>query len=1239
MRILIDMQGAQSSGSRNRGIGRYTNSLIKEIISNKGEDQIDILFNGSFPESIYEIRENFGHLLTDDHFHIWYPLESSKFLNENIFNREASELLLEACVARLNPDIILITSLFEGLTDNAVTSVNKIFQNHLVAVILYDLIPFIYKDKYLSNPIVYKWYESKLNFLKKSNLQLSISESSKQESIKYLETNPYSIVNISTAADDHFKPFEIKTSAKQSLLKKYNILKSFVLYTGGIDFRKNIEGLINAYAMLDQEFRRNFQLVIVCSINNDSRKQLLELGQTQGLKEQELIFTGFVPENDLVNLYNLCELFVFPSIHEGFGLPALEAMCCGAAVIGSNTSSLPEVIGHADALFNPNDPKDIKDKIQQTLSDQAFKKSLQSHSLKQSKLFSWKHSAKIALDAIRKTVNDSIALSSNDIHSKKDSNNKPLLAYVSPLPPQKSGIAFYSAELLQYLGKHYKIHVISNTEEVNDPWVSANCELKTVEWFENNSFFYERVIYHFGNSDFHWYMYSLLQKIPGLVVLHDFFLSNSLSHLSWSLNDINLLVNGLLKNHGYYAVKELGLFEPGEIEKKYPCSYSVINNALGVIFHSNYSINLAKQWYGEYLSPNFHYVPLLSLVEKRSSLDRAKSREALNINKNDFLICSFGLVAQTKLNDRLIDAFLTKIHKLGNVKLVFVGEVPELEYKHKLLSKMSKVEGQVQITGWVDDKTYRLYTMAADLAIQLRKDSRGETSRAVLDCMRRGLPVIVNNCGPMSEIPNSAAIKLPYNFKDSELTNAILSLYDNKDYLEALSNKALEYINQHHEPELCATRYRDLIEKYYNKSKPVTHKLLKEITELKSNEVNDIDYLSVAAVIDKSLPLQINKRQIFIDISTLKKIDARTGIQRVVRTIINLWLNQLYSDYVIEPVYADDEKTGFFYARQFIMKNQGLKFSLEKDELITYNKGDIFIGLDLSHSAVINQNAFLNQMKNFGIKIYFVVYDLLPIEYPEFFWSPEVSDLHTKWANLISQYTGVFCISKTVAIKFKKFINSNLSVNRNKLKIETFSLGCDQKDFSSNVGLPENSNELLKKIKSKITLLMVGTIEPRKGHKQVLDAFKLLSHKNNDIILLIIGKIGWGSESIIEDVKSDSLLEKNIFLLNDVSDEFLDQIYISASALIAASYDEGLGLPVIEAANHNLPIIARDTEIFREVCNDAAFYFKTKEPEELAKTILEWIDEFKINKHPKSNSIVRVSWADSANELLKLATK
>ena len=147
MRIVIDMQGAQSTGSRNRGIGRYTLSLAQAIVRNRGNHEVFLALNGLFPDAIEPIRAAFDELLPQENIRVWQaPGPVHSVSNENNWRRHTAELVREAFLASLKPDIVVVSSLFEGLVDDAVTSVGTLSNTVPTAVLLYDLIPLIQRS-------------------------------------------------------------------------------------------------------------------------------------------------------------------------------------------------------------------------------------------------------------------------------------------------------------------------------------------------------------------------------------------------------------------------------------------------------------------------------------------------------------------------------------------------------------------------------------------------------------------------------------------------------------------------------------------------------------------------------------------------------------------------------------------------------------------------------------------------------------------------------------------------------------------------------------------------------------------------------------------------------------------------------------------------------------------------------------------------------------------------------------
>ena len=400
MRIVIDMQGAQTE-SRYRGIGRYTMEFAKGVVRNRGSHEVFIALSGLFPASIEPIREAFRDILPAENFLIWHaPGPVQELYPKNKTRRELALWIREAFFASLQADIVHITSLFEGYADDALASFGHFKTQGIISVTIYDLIPLIESKLYLDiNPSYKQHYMRQVNWIKAADCLLAISESSKREGEQYLNLNPNIVTNIAAAVDASFRPMSIDLQEKIELLGRFGVFKPFVLYTGGTDERKNLKNLIRAWSRLPADVQAGHQLLFAGKI---SELDLLHLKQTAsecGLEPWQLCFSGYVTDEDLIKIYNLCKLFVFPSWHEGFGLPALEAMACGSPAIGSNTTSVPEVIGLDEAMFDPRDVDAIRDKMASALSDEAFLNRLIEHSRVQVKKFSWDATALRAIAA------------------------------------------------------------------------------------------------------------------------------------------------------------------------------------------------------------------------------------------------------------------------------------------------------------------------------------------------------------------------------------------------------------------------------------------------------------------------------------------------------------------------------------------------------------------------------------------------------------------------------------------------------------------------------------------------------------------------------------------------------------------------------------------------------------------------------------------------------------------------
>ena len=966
MRIVLDMQGAQSTASRTRGIGRYTMALSEALTRNRGEHEVIVALSGQFPDTVEPIRAAFRGLLPQENIRVWDAPGPVDYVEAPPGRRAIAECIREYFFAHLKPDVVLVSSLFEGFIDNAVTSIGRGPNKIPTAVILYDAIPLIYRTLYLKDAVVEGWYLEKVDHLRRADLLLSISEASRQDGMRYLELNEGSVVNISTAAGAQFSPRNISASRSSELRERYGLSRSVVMYTGGIDHRKNIDGLVRAYASLPSEVRQKHQLVIVCSVQDADRRRLSRLARRCGLNKQDVIITGFVPDEDLIDLYNLCTVFVFPSWHEGFGLPALEAMSCGAAVISSNTSSLPEVVDRQDALFDPHSVDDMASKLLHVLTDEPFRQALISHGLEQTKRFSWDTTAKRALVALENLA------SQYSQHPVTAAQSRPKLAYLSPLPPERSGISDYSVELLPALSKYYEIDLVLPRPETNKPNIVAAFPVRTIEWFRTHADEYDRVLYHFGNSTFHQHMFRLLQEIPGVVVLHDFYLSGVIAYMDASGEVPTGFAAELYWSHGYEAVRQLfHASGTAEVIYRYPCNLSVLQHAQGIIVHSAYSKRLAQQWYGSNFS-DWVQIPLLR--NPLVAADRVAARKALGFGASDFLVCAFGLLAPPKLNHRLLQGWLRSgLAGDRSCHLIFVGENDGGEYGRAIVAtiRRNRVGENIRITGWVDLDVFHQYLAAADIAVQLRSLSRGETSAAVFDCMNYGLPTIVNANGSMADLEDDGVWKLADEFTDPQFIEALETLWKNAELRGKLGTRAREIIIEKHTPDACAAQYREALERFSVSSASDTPALAAAIADLDST-LDDRELTNISQAIALNSPTVFGARQIFVDISALVEPNPETTSRLPAGVVLHKWLTNAPSDIRVEPVYST-QNFGYRYARRYTLRMLDCPDDVLEDDPIEFSVGDIFIGLYLEPKTLVAQREFYRVLRTYGVQVYFVI--------------------------------------------------------------------------------------------------------------------------------------------------------------------------------------------------------------------------------------------------------------------------
>lgn len=810
-------------------------------------------------------------------------------------------------------------------------------------------------------------------------------------------------------------------------------------------------------------------------------------------------------------------------------------------------------------------------------------------------------------------------------------SRRPSLAFISPLPPAQSGISDYSAELLPELARYYEITLISDQVEISPPWLISAFPVRSVTWFEEHGSGFDRILYHVGNSHFHSHMFGLLQLHPGTIVLHDVFLGGIINGLGHAIGDPDVLLRAAYRDHGYAPLQEEQRNGREAVVDRYPCSLETISKASGVLLHSRFACDCLLEHYGPAIGPRLRQIPFMRLPPVLSG--RAEARARLGIPPDAFLVCSFGFLGPIKLSHRLLEVWHESplSHDPRNC-LHFIGKNHVGSYGDTMLQMIQAGDNpdSITITGFVPPETYRDYLAAADVAVQLREKSRGETSAAVYDCLAAGLPLICNAHGSSSELPDECVIMLAGSFENHHLQQAVelIQLTPSVGHERAAQAKA--WLHRQSHPAQVGLCYWHAIEKF-------------AVMFPAGQKQRILSRLSVALYPEQLTKLTENltanrpdcgMRQLLLDISAVARHDLKTGIERVVRSIMHELLQNPPAGYRVEPVCLN-EQGGYNYARSFTLRTLGLDEGLLEDLPVEVGSGDHFLGADLLLADLPKVAGCLQQWHMHNVQISFIVYDLLPIQRPDCF-PPHIEPAFRAWLKIVSTVAdNLICISGAVADELKEHFRYQPPQRRLPLQVGHFHLGADIGASLPTTGLLPDTEQLLQAISAAPAVLMVSTIEPRKGHTQALDAFELLWRQGVMVNLVIVGKPGWMTETLIERLDSHPEQGRRLFCLYSISDQMLELVYKNCACLLSASEGEGFGLPLIEAAQHSLPLIVRDIPVFREVAGEYASYFRGTKANDLADAVTAWLG-LPPEQRPASTNLPWLIWKQSVQQLLKV---
>ena len=376
MRIGIDISTVLNHG-QDIGAGRYITNLVRNLL--KIDKKNTYILTGRYVTDKYlEIINGIKSTCTDNK--IEFKLYKTTQRNLDIWNRLRFPLIeLMGFKADLLhcPDYLIPPTL-----------------NKIIILTIHDL-AFIRFPQFNFDWFIKKYTKEVKRNARLAKIIVADSKSTKDDIIKFFKIDPAKVKVVYLASDSRFKKLANQEKDKK-VLKKYGIDKKYILSVGTIEPRKNYSTLIKAFNYIKHN-NNNFNCKLVIVGRTGWKSEATYRERELSPYKDDILFIGRVSDKELVQIYNQAEIFVYPSLFEGFGLPPLEAMACGLPVIASDSSSLKEVIGNAGILIPPDDFKEISKQISYILKNEKIKKKLKEKSLKQAQKFSWEKTARETL--------------------------------------------------------------------------------------------------------------------------------------------------------------------------------------------------------------------------------------------------------------------------------------------------------------------------------------------------------------------------------------------------------------------------------------------------------------------------------------------------------------------------------------------------------------------------------------------------------------------------------------------------------------------------------------------------------------------------------------------------------------------------------------------------------------------------------------------------------------------------
>jgi glycosyltransferase involved in cell wall biosynthesis len=746
-------------------------------------------------------------------------------------------------------------------------------------------------------------------------------------------------------------------------------------------------------------------------------------------------------------------------------------------------------------------------------------------------------------------------------------------------------VADFAAATLAALAAHYDVTVVA--DEAPSEVGSLSRTAFRDQWWQ-----FDRVLYHLGNSVHHSRDLDLLAEVPGCVVLHDAVLSGALHGSGTGLGHPDG-VAGLMADDGP---------APPPSDPDLRGLRAVLAPALGLVLHSAHALQLLREG----------GVTTAATTVTRLAVPRSRpQRQVVPAEPGKRLLLGhFGFVNPFKGADLLIEAAGRLVARGRPCEVVFVGDFVAEALRAAVQRRAAALGVRMTITGFIDDDDWQQWLDTVDCAVQLRTQSHGESSAALGELLAAGIPVVCTDGGSFAEIPDGVVRRVPLAVDAGCLADTLVDVLDT-GAAAGMAEAAVGYIRDECSPEVWAIAVRDLVERSY------THNLARSwavASEALDPGSPGPELFEVRGGGERRFHPWIS------DVSVYAGTPFFSGIQRVT--------TRLHSELagLLEP------RSGSLHPVRLTEGLPGPSHpELTRDPLtwrpsVPLREAEWLLCIDLNVRLARHREELLAARAS-GLRVAVVVHDIIPVLNPE--WFPrESGDVgFAAWLSCVLDVADVLVVnSKATADQTMAFVDQHRPRRSDSLHLAALPWGWD-------LGSPPPPAST--QPRDVDHLLMVGTVEPRKGHAEVLDAFEALWAEGSGMRLTVVGRRGWLVDDVVRRMERLDRTGGPFRWVEGGTDAELESLYARCTAVLMASYAEGFGLPVVEAALRGCHAVVRDIPVLREVAGSNATYIAA-DGSDLRAVIKQLSARARAGRLPvKSTAHVR-SWADVARELAEV---